>query len=188
MWRFLHAEQSPVENWTWNIVQEASAHCSTRCIRAHGGDVKLMTHREEDTCWLLQKWHVKCAGHDVDARDGEGLPLLQTPCGGWKNTLVDVTPCYSIHPLSLSVPSLCTPLNKHLWPRHRERDIGSGVQWGTLFSPSPTAPTPTPTILYEWNCFVLYIKDGHFCLSRLFFCLSLLTAYVALKFLPAAWP
>lgn len=99
-----------------------------------------MMHRQEDTCRLLQKWHVKCAGQDVDARDGEGLPLLQTPCGGWKNTLVDVTPCYSIHLLSLPAPSLCTPLKQHLWPRHGERDIGSGICWGTLSLPSTPPP------------------------------------------------
>lgn len=177
MWSFLRAEQSPVENWTWNIIQEAPAHWSTGCMRAHGGDVKLMTHRQEDTCRLLQKWHVKCAGHDVDARDGEGLPLLQTPCGGWKNTLVDVTPCYSIHPLSLSVPSLCTPLNQHLWPRHRERDIGSGVQWGTLFSPSPppTSPPPPPLSFMNETVWCSTSKGGTSVYPGFFFlCLHLL--------------
>lgn len=116
-------------------------HCSTQCMRAHGGDVKLMTHRQEDTCRLLQKWHVKCAGQDVDARDGEGLPLRQTPCGGWKSTLVDVTPCYSIHLLSLPAPSLTlhtiktTSLAQAWWAWHRK--------WHLLRDPLFALHTPT---------------------------------------------
>lgn len=153
-----------------------------QCTRTHGGDVKLMAHRQEDTCRLLQKWHVKCAGQDVDARDGEGLPLLQTPCGGWKNTLVDVTPCYSIHLPSLPAPSLCTPLKQHLWPRRDERDIGSGVCWGTLFLPS--TPTPSSRI----KLFLLYIKGGHFCLSRLFSSCLYLLHMEPWGCSPAAWP
>lgn len=158
-------------------VKKLSSHCSTQCMRAHGGDVKLMTHRQEDTCRLLQKWHVKCAGQDVDAGDGEGLPLRQTPCGEWKNTLVDVTPCYSIHLLSLPAPSLCTPL-KHLWPRRGERDIRSGVCWGTLFMPSPSAPS------LRMKLFFAVHQRGSLLFIQAFFLLSLLTAYGALKFFP----
>lgn len=101
-----------------------SAHCSTPSMRAHGGDVKLMTHRREDTCRLLQEMTCEmcwtrcwCQRWRSSSAAADSLRWLEKHFGGCYALLLYPS---AVSACSLSLHTIKTSLVQAWWAWHRK--------------------------------------------------------------------
>lgn len=104
---FTHSKRIQWEMGTYKLLYVSVWSC-TWCIRNHCGRVKLMKHRQDNTYWWSQAWH-------INALDMMLIPDLARVFRSCRlPAVIRKTLWWMLHPVILSICCLCLfPLSAH---------------------------------------------------------------------------